>query len=241
MAHHPILATDHRAFPVAPPATLDDPSVITRHDWEAFAALERVVSHWDRPGWENGRRAYYWLLTFPQATPLLSRVWHCQSALHHLCMDAVPDDGLHVTMTRIGAVDDVTPHDLDRLVQAVHDRALTAFHLDAHPLAGSPGAVRFSLSPWTPLVRLHAALGASARQAGLPDGRPTSGFRPHLGILYGNAERDARPVIDAVSALRALPPVPLSVDAVDLVELRREGAAYRWKTLHRVPLAPFRP
>ncbi|MFH8789182.1 2'-5' RNA ligase family protein [Streptomyces roseoverticillatus] len=149
--------------------------------------------------------------------------------------------GLHVTLTRIGAVDQVEPGDLERLVETVRERALPVFRLDAHPLAGSRGTVRFPLAPWTPLVQPHAALSTSARQTGLPGGRPTSGFRPHLGILYGNAERDAQPVIEAVSALRALPPVPLYVDTVDLVELRRERATYRWKSLHTVRLAPSRP
>ncbi len=241
MAYDPALTTDHHAFPAAPPPILDDPGTITRHDWEAFAALDRLTNHWDRPGWENGRRAYYWLLTFPRSTSLLSRARHCQDALEHLGMDPVPDDGLHVTLTRVGAVDQVEPRDLDRLVATVRECALPAFRLDAYPLAGSRGAVRFSLAPWTPLVQLHAALSTSARRTGLPGGRPTNGFRPHLGILYGNAEREARPVIEAVSALRALPPVPLYVDTVDLVELRRESGAYRWKTLHTVQLAPSRP
>ncbi|RLU82080.1 hypothetical protein CTZ27_30850 [Streptomyces griseocarneus] len=232
------MATDHRAFPAAPPAALDDPRAITRHEWQAFAALDQMTNHWERPGWESGQRAYYWLLTFPRATSLLSRAWHCQHALRHLGMDAVPDDGLHVTLTRIGPTGQVAPADLERLATVVQQRSLSAFRLDAHPLAGSRGAIRFSLSPWTPLVRLHAALGAAAQQAGLPGGKPTSVFRPHLGILYSNARRAAGPVIEAVAGLRDLPPVALHVDTVDLVEMRREGNTYRWETLHTVRLSP---
>ncbi|MFF4410374.1 2'-5' RNA ligase family protein [Streptomyces sp. NPDC001404] len=241
MAQHPALATDQSVFPAVPPAVLDDPDVIALHDWEAFTAVDRMVNHWDRPGWENGRRAYYWLLTFPRATALINRAGYCQDALRHLEMDAVPHDGLHVTLPRIGPVDRVRATDLERLAAAVHERALPAFHLDAHPLAGSRGAVRFSLAPWTPLVHLHAELSAAAHGIGLAPSKPTAGFRPHLGILYSNTPRDARPVIDAAAALRALPLVPLYVDTVDLVELRRDGRTYRWTILHSVPLAPATP
>jgi 2'-5' RNA ligase len=240
----PELAPDERAFPPAPPFDLDDPLVLIEHDWEAFAALSRMTDHWARPGWSSGRRAYYWMLTFSDAPDLNRRARHCQRALAHLGMDPVPGNGLHVTMTRIGHTEHVRPRQIEQLVTLAERLHLAPFQVLAHPLAGSTGAVRFTLSPWTPLIRLHAELSTIGRQSSVPGGAPTTAFRPHLGIQYSNRDRPAGPVIESVARLRPLQPVPIEVTAVDLVELRRTDRpqrAYCWDVLHRITLGSASP
>ncbi|WP_395575382.1 hypothetical protein [Streptomyces sp. BK79] len=71
---------------------------------------------------------------------------------------------------------------------------------------------------------------------GLPPRKPTALFRPHLSLAYNNRSRPAAPVIEAVTALRGLPPVDLHVREVRLVELRREGRSYRWDVVRSLPL-----
>jgi len=215
--------------------------VIIEHDWEAFSAVARMTDHWARPGWPDGGRVYYWMLTVADSPSLVSRARHCQSALAHLGMDPIPDDGLHVTMTRIGDTAHVPAAQIRHLAALAEQLPLAPFQVRAHPLTGSRGAVRFTLSPWTPLVRLHAALSDLGLQAGVPGGLPTSAFRPHLGIQYSNRDQPAEPVIESVASLRSLEPVLLDITSVDLVELRRTcrpQRAYRWKVLHRVSLGP---
>ncbi|MFE1189997.1 2'-5' RNA ligase family protein [[Kitasatospora] papulosa] len=232
----PELDTDPSAFPSAPPVSLDDPEVIVENDWRAFQGVERTADHWDRPGWSDEQRSYYWMHTFPDPGELLQRTQHCQHVLQHLGMDPVPADGLHVTVLRVGAADQVSTAQLEHLLDLTQELPVAAFHVLAHPLAGSRGAVRYSLTPWKPLIRLHAALHTAGKQAGVPGGAPTTAFRPHLGIAYSNRERSAAAVIDAVAPLRSLPPVPLHFTAVDLVELRRQDRAYRWRIIRSVPL-----
>ncbi|QDN54315.1 2'-5' RNA ligase family protein (plasmid) [Streptomyces sp. S1D4-20] len=233
---------DQRAFPAAPPSDLDDPQVIVENDWKAFAAIDRMTNHWSKPGWSGSHRSYYWMLTFSGTPSLLSHVRHCQSELAHLGMDAVPNDVLHVTMPRIGNINQVTAAQIDHLVTLAEHAPLERFHLFAHPLTGSRGAVRFTLSPWTPLVRLYAVLSDIGREAGVPGGKPTAAFRPHLGLQYNNRDRPAEPVIEAVAHLRSLPPVVVDIAAVDLVELRRTSGAqraYRWSLRRTVHLGPW--
>ncbi|MFJ1551629.1 2'-5' RNA ligase family protein [Streptomyces sp. NPDC088246] len=232
----PRLMVDERAFPSAPPSDLDDPEVIVGHDWEAFAAVSRMTDHWARQGWPDGGRVYYWMLTFPDCAALVSRAQQCQHALAHPGMDPVPADGLHVTMARIGDTAHVPAARIHHLVALAERLALKSFSVLAHPLAGSRGAVRFTLTPWTPLVRLHAELSAHTRQAGVPGGMPTAAFRPHLGIQYSNRDQLAAPVIEGVAQLRCLPPVPRDITSVDLVELYRTDLPRRscqWEVLHR--------
>ncbi|MEU6346507.1 2'-5' RNA ligase family protein [Streptomyces sp. NPDC046977] len=226
-------------FPQHPPSDLNSPRHLVDHDWRAFTAVEQMTNHWARPGWADGHRAYYWMLTFPGASELLKRTKQCQDELGHLGMDTVPEDGLHVTMLRVGSTGLVSENQAQRLGDLAEQLSLEAFQLVAHPLTGSLGAVRFTLAPWSPLVRLHAALSELGRQAGVPGGKPTAAFRPHLGIQYNNRERAAAPVVESVARLRTLDPVPLEIGSVELVELRRStdrAPAYRWRVVRSVPL-----
>ena len=76
----------------------------------------------------------------------------------------------------------------------------------------------------------------SGAQAGAPGRRSTESFRPHLGIAYSNSIRPAAPIAAQVAELRDRPSIPLPIGHVDLVELRREYAAYRWEVIAEVTL-----
>ncbi|WTW98253.1 2'-5' RNA ligase family protein [Streptomycetaceae bacterium NBC_01309] len=188
-----------------------------------------MVNHWDRPGWTPGRRSYYWFLTFPDAPDLVSAAVELQDELAHFRLDSIPADGLHVTMARLGFTDEVTDAHLSAAVQATERVCgdLDPFDLMVGPLAGSPGAVRFSVAPWAPLIAIRAAL---------PSTSPRAAFRPHLGIAYSNRPMPAQPVIDAIAPLRSREPIYLPVRELHLVELRREHRAYRWDLVRSFPL-----
>ncbi|MEU7205474.1 2'-5' RNA ligase family protein [Streptomyces sp. NPDC045470] len=233
------LVADDGAFPPVPPSDVDDVACVLAADWDAFRGLDRMANHWDRPGWGIRDRTYYWMLTFPAAPGLITETRVCQQHLARHGLDPVPEDGLHITMNRIGAVQDIARARVDELARQAVDLVGGPFEIQAHPLAGSPGAVRFTVTPWPALVRLHAALGHAAHATALPvRGRPTGLFRPHLGIFYCPADRPAAPVIESVAALRQRRPIPVQVESVELVALRREHRAYRWDVLHSVPLLP---
>ncbi|MBT2397211.1 2'-5' RNA ligase family protein [Streptomyces sp. ISL-100] len=232
----PLLSADPAAFPADPPANPQDPAAIAAHDWAAFSALDEMADHWARPGWADGSRAYYWMLTFPNAPELAALARKCQKTLAPLGLDPVPPDGLHVTLTRVGTPDTVTLAQLEGVTRSVRPLLPAAFSLRAMPLAGSRGAVRLSLGPWKPLLQLHATLIDVSRTAGLAPKKPTSAFRPHLSLAYNNRQRVAAPVIEAVAGLRILSAVELPVVQVQLVELRREEREYRWDVLKSLSL-----
>ncbi|MGP4114992.1 2'-5' RNA ligase family protein [Streptomyces sp. 4N509B] len=233
-----LLRPDAEAFPARPPADLRDARAIAENDWEAFRALEAVTNHWARPQWPDGARAYYWMLTFPHALELSALARRCQKEIASLGLDDVPaDQGLHVTVRRVGSPKDVTSRQLDDVVSAAGSILPSAFDLRVIPMTGSRGAVRFSVAPWEPLVRLHATLAEAGRKAGCSASKPTAAFRPHLSIAYHNAPRSAAPVIEAVASLRSLAPLDVGVSGVQLVELSRQGRQYHWQVLHSLPLA----
>ncbi|MEV6723571.1 2'-5' RNA ligase family protein [Streptomyces xanthochromogenes] len=232
------LTTDPGVFPPSPPPSTTDPTVIAAHDWAAFAAVQKMTNHWDRPGWTEHTRAYYWMLTLPEDAPLVGHMQQCQHALASLRFDDIAADGLHLTLGRIGLVEDVTAGHLDRLAAAAQGRAPERFTLRAIPLAASRGAIRYSVAPWTPLINLHQMLGAVGAESGLPFRKPSALLRPHIGLAYANRPLPADQVRAALRPLRDLDTVGVPFQQLHLVELRREGRAYRWRTVHSVNLTP---
>jgi 2'-5' RNA ligase len=226
-------------FPTDLPADLDDHDLIAANDWAAFEEVDQMVNHWDRPGWHDGRRSYYWILSFGGNTELAAMAQECFQACRGHAFDQVPLDTLHLTIRRIGFTDEIDPDTLDAIAGKVETLCseLDGFTLGVGPLAASRGAVRFSVAPWSRLFQIYDAVGAASRWAtgrDLPDS--WASFRPHVSIAYSKMRQDAEALRQAITEYRALPPVVGKVSTLELVELRRESAAYRWQTITGVHL-----
>lgn len=228
------------AFPAGLPSDLDNPAVIQEHDWQAFQAVDRMANHWDRPGWTPGRRSYHWMLTFEGADDVQHIAKLCQTRVDAPSFDPVPLDALHITMGRVAFTDEVVGREVDEVADVARQRCmrLAAFDLAVGPLAGSRGALRFSVSPWTPLLALHRELATATQQVlGARATADTTYFRPHLSIAYANADVAAPPLMPIFGELQDLPVVKAAVSSVVLVELRREERAYRYDVLADLALA----
>ncbi|WP_225887534.1 2'-5' RNA ligase family protein [Streptomyces canus] len=224
------------SFPADPPPDPDSAWAVAAHDWHAFDEVTSMVNHWDRPSWRPGMRAVYWLLTF--STPLLvDHVRQCQEAIRHLCFDAIGMRSLHLTLGRIGVADALPRSQLTNLAAEVRRHRLPpGFPLSAIPMTASRGAVRYSVAPWTPVITLHSRLARASSTIGLPPMDSSGYLRPHLGIAYCNRPLPASEVRAAVETLRLLPPVPLLVDRVQMVEMWRVEGAYHWQVLEEILL-----
>lgn len=209
-------------------------------EWEAFRALDRMANHWNRPGWRAGRQAYYWYVSFRDQHRVQALAQQCQAALAAPFLDLVDGPNLHMTLERVAFAEDI---DEAGRKQVAHNAAtaLQGFpeiHLRVGPLAGSSGALSFSVSPRARLHELRAALLSATHSAGFaPDISASRPFRPHIGIGYCNHPVDAKPVIDRVRSLRDLPRVDVCISEVVLVALTRHERAYSWDITDRLPLA----
>ncbi|MDG4768027.1 2'-5' RNA ligase family protein [Solwaraspora sp. WMMD406] len=200
-------------------------------EWTQFQRVQRMVNHWDRPGWTPGRRSYHWMVMLGHVPALTAMATHCQEQLRDLPhLDLVPIASLHITMQRLAFTDEVSPDVAAAVVNEVRRRCadLPAVPIEIGPLAGSPGAVRFSVGPPEPVSRLRNLICGSIAEvcgnAALPE--RASRFVPHVSIAYHNTTANAQPLIQRVASLRHLRPVTTVVQSVDLVELRREGHQY---------------
>lgn len=234
--------TSSGPFPRYLPDPTSNPEAIARNDWEAFVELEHLRDHWSVKQWAPGRTGYYWYLTFDDPALVDFAVEH-QRSLGLTGVDAVPSDGLHITVRSVGDTTAVLDEQVDVLVSLARERLsdVKPFDLTIGPLSGSRSAIRFSVAPWDPLLDLYRILSACSNELS-PEHAPrdvpdsSSRFRPHLGIAYNNTDRAAADVIAAVAALRGPERVSVRVDTVELVILRRDGRCYRWDTHAAIPL-----
>ena len=219
-----------------------DTSDYVHADWQRYRSLEHLINHWDRPGWTPGRRSYHWILSLAHQPELHALATACQQALTDIpTLDLVPVDDLHLTLQRAGFTDQLTPAEARTVAEAARPRcaALAPLRLTIGPLAGSAGAVRFSVGPHAPVVRVRAAVRAAIADVYGDHAVParSTPFIPHASIAYNNTPTSAEPTVRCVAALRSLRPVTVCVETVDLVELRREHHRYTWHTVAAIPLS----
>lgn len=225
-----------RPFPPETPGSLRDREAIVANDWNAFLALNTVESHWDRAPWPKGARRLYWYLTFEAEADLIRLARACQRGISDLEFDSVPDNGLHLTMLRLGPAEEFAASRLARVVAKAEGLCadIEPFDIEVGPLSGSAGAARLSVTPWNDLDRLHRALYEAASAEFQLVERPP--FRPHVGIAYGNRRRPTREVIPSIAKQRGRASVLVPVNVVRLVELRREGQTYLWEPIASIQL-----
>ena len=211
----------------------------TEGDWIAFSSLDRMKSHWDRPGWWPGRRAYYWYLTFASEPKLHEIAAQCQAELESPHFDLVALTDLHMTIERIAFEDEIDMSILERVASAAREacRALPQLPLHIGPLAGSSGAISFSASPHAVIGQLRDTLVAATKTIlGEANAPHNARFRPHVGIAYCNRDVAAGPIIDTIRRIRRrMPIIDANVHAASLVALTREQNAYRWIEQFKIP------
>lgn len=215
-----------------------------QQDWHHFQQLTQLTNHWRRPGWTDDRRSYHWLLTLDDEPELAALARQCQAGLGDLpILDLAPPDTLHLTLQRVGFTDEVDSPQLQAVANKTAQRCadLTSVVLNIGWLAGSEGAIRFTALPVEAVVRLRQAVLEALTDVGSPAAskdRESTTFWPHVSIAYCNTPTPSKPVIiERVRQLRSLPPTKVHVQALDLVELRRDDKVYRWEVIMRAQLA----
>ncbi|MFE5479740.1 2'-5' RNA ligase family protein [Nocardia sp. NPDC056541] len=228
----------HGPFPPEPPTALTDADAIRSNDWSAFSALTHMEDHFTVKPWPGGFSAYYWYLTF-EDVELISSARQCQQSLSSFGLHPVSLSSLHMTLCRVGAADSIS----DAAIEVVTSSAAEAlervdsFEIEVGPLAGSSGAVRFSVTPWSSIWQLATILRSlPVNAAAGTASKPLSDFRPHIGIAYSNRRQEIAPILERVSQLRDIVPVPIAVTQVKLVRLWRSQDSYEWDDVATIAL-----
>jgi hypothetical protein len=207
-------------------------------DWKAFKSLTHMKNHWDRPPWWPGRQAYYWYLTFSSNSELRSLSEHCQRVIEAPYLDLVPLDDLHMTICRVGFEDELGPDELDAVVATASEKfqSMSPFEILIGPLAGSAGAISFSVAPLEPVQKVREALQSATAVGRDQNATAKNSFRPHVGIAYCNSIVPISEIAPKIQPLRDLPRVQARIQSASLVLLTRGEQSYRWSPATDVSL-----
>ncbi len=207
--------------------------------WQAYQQLERLREHWYwRPGWRQGRSFYTWHLTFDGQTALFDLARRIQAILDLPGLDAVPMEGLHLTMQGVGFTDEVSSEDLAAIVAAARDRcaALAPFRLTLGPVDPDPEALALLVCPWAPVERVRLAIRDAIGSVWSEVPEPLDGFRPHVTVAYSGASVPVDEIRERIRALRDVAPISVDIGEVQLIALNRDERVYRWDVVESVPL-----
>jgi 2'-5' RNA ligase len=211
--------------------------------WHEFNQLDRLREHWYwRPGWRPGRSFYTWHLTFDGQTDLHDLVRRVQSDLDLPGLDLVPVTGLHLTMQGLGFSDETDPADLDAIVSAVREQCTTIapFPLQMGPVDPDSEGIGLLVSPWEPVIQLRDAVRDTIGTIWQTVPENPDGSRPHVTVAYSGSDAPTEDIRTRLAELRDLPPVPVTIGQVQLIELNRDHREYRWSVVATVGLADAR-
>lgn len=90
-------------------------SPIRANDWREYRSLAQLEDHWNLQAWGPGYAAYYWHLSFSEEA-LVALVRRCQARLDSTHLSMVPLDGLHVTLVKVGAAENIATSAVPRFV-----------------------------------------------------------------------------------------------------------------------------
>jgi 2'-5' RNA ligase len=186
-----------------------------------------------------GPRAYYWYLTFENASELHSVVlWH-QRAIAFPYYDLTPTRDLHLTLNRVAFEGTISPARLAAIEAAAADACgeISPFDISIGWFGGTRSAVGFTAAPYQPLRHLHDALLAATLSVHPQAPVRRSEFHPHVAIAYANADVPAAETVAAVERLHGTAQLRLTIGESVLVLLERRQRSYAWSVVSRIPLA----
>lgn len=192
----------------------------------------RMSDHWWwRPGVRPGRRLLVWHILPAEQPEVRDLVRQCQDKLAGVDgLDLVPAGWLHMTTQILGFEDEIPAAEVDAMVAGVADRfnRLAPVEVDLGKLLLHSEAVMLAIRPVHALDPVRTAIReAAAAAVRVHQLEHEPDWTPHVSVAYSNADRPARPVIDALD-LRP-DPVTLRVGEVHLVAQERVGHLYQWE------------
>jgi 2'-5' RNA ligase len=197
-----------------------------------LAIADGLRDHWQwRPEWASDRPCLLWYLTFPHQTALWRLAERVQSRVGGVrTVDVVPLSWLHLTLDDVGFVDELTPGQVEDVVESVHG-AVEGWRvppITLGPVTTMVGALVLRAAPEAELGQLRDLLRASARAVLGPDAPSVLGdFWPHVTLAYSNAACDRHTVMEPLGTV-SFEQVVVAAPSLTLAAATRRNRHYQW-------------
>ena len=206
------------------------------------ARVDSVRNHWWwRPDWPAGRPLYACHLTLDDQPELRDLIRHYQDALAHLGgLDLIPPGSLHLTMQRVGFLDEVSPAELNSVAEQIADRLRDAPApvVTFHEPTVREEAVFLRALPAEPVDTLRLAVHqAIAAVLGPRVPPPREPYLPHVSVAYVNSDGPAQPLFGALSGVHQAP-VTVTFRVAPILTFHRNRQMYEWTSARPIPIGP---
>lgn len=198
----------------------------------------RKHARW-RPGWHAGRRSFAWLLPLSDPPNLRQLVNQYQYALRDLPgFDLVPLEWMHILVQDAGFTDQVTPDQIDPLVESARRALATVSPLTLafQNAVVLPESLALPAEPQSTLAELRSTMRAATAEAVGTTDLPSEPEQTdqHVSLAYSTAEG---PAVFAKATLggTTVEPITVKIPSVSLVRLNRDHSCSEWETVAEVP------
>lgn len=212
--------------------------------WRRFVAAGRTLgpTPGERERWHAGRSRYAVWLARVTGSEFLARTRLAQQQLEQWILP-IAGEQLHLTIfvcgfpTAGGTMnDDVEPEALITQANHLAAAAFAPLELQIGPVNSFTSAAFLEVQdPLAGLERIRAALGSALEHHGKREVR-FSHYIPHITVGMYRLDYAITPIVEALAPLRALPPLRLRLEALELVDYETDRWDAPLRTLRRVPL-----
>jgi 2'-5' RNA ligase len=187
----------------------------------------RFTGRWSDPTRRSYDDAVCWHLLFGGHPAVRAAAAVARQRLVGLTgLHMTPPEWLHVTVLRVGTVDQVTQDDMSQmLAKAQADLTQTApITVTLGRIFYHPEAITLSVSPGPALAPVLAAARSAACKVRGADTDADDEWAPHLTLCYSGADQPAAPVIAKLG--KTLPAFEVTISEMSLVV--QDGAEDQW-------------
>lgn len=205
-----------------------------------LAIATGLRDHWQwRPEWASDRPCLLWYLTFPHQAALWRLAERVHARVHGVrTVDVVPLQWLHLTLDDVGFVDELTPGQVEDVVESVH-AAVEGWRvppITLGPVTTMVGALVLRAAPEAELGQLRDRLRASTGAVLGHDAASGLGdFWPHVTLAYSNDACDRRTVMEPLGTVSS-DQVVVAAPQLTLAAATRRNRHYQWTARSVIPL-----
>jgi 2'-5' RNA ligase len=197
-------------------------------------AASQISRKFDRRSRPPSGRTLYWHVLMADQPEVIDLARQAADRLAPFTgLHLTPLDRLHMTTFVVGPADDVTEHQLQKMIRiaADHQGGIGPIPVSLGKVLYHAEAIMVAVSPAAALTPIRSAALAATEQVGLQAAGELD-WTPHVTLCYSTADQPAPPIIKALG--RHMPQRNINVSSLSLVIQDGPERQWHWITVGTV-------